>query len=110
MCFYCTQSDILYGIAKFSRRNKNKLTTFQPQKLKKREREIRAANLKQNLLVLIYKKSVLKFESKSHIKILNEIGPKTEPYGTPNRTFSLELNDVFILVLLPCLVVLINLN
>ena len=77
---------------------------------KKREKEIRTAGLKQNLLVLIYKKSVLKFESKSHIKILNEIGTKTEPYGTPNRTSSLELNDVFILVLLPCLVVLINLN
>ena len=33
--FYCTQSDILLcGIASFSRRNKNKLRTFQPQKWK----------------------------------------------------------------------------
>ena len=36
MCFYSTQSDILLcGIARFSRGNKNKLRTFQPQKLKK---------------------------------------------------------------------------
>ena len=36
VCFYCTQSDILLcGIAKFSRGNKNKLRTFQPQKWKK---------------------------------------------------------------------------
>ena len=36
MCFYRTQSDILLcGIARFSRGNKNKLRTFQPQKLKK---------------------------------------------------------------------------
>ena len=35
VCFYCTQSDILCGIAKFSRGNKNKLRTFQPQKWKK---------------------------------------------------------------------------
>ena len=36
VCFYCTQSDILLcGIARFSRGNKNKLRTFQPQKLKK---------------------------------------------------------------------------
>ena len=35
-CFYCTQSDILLcGIARFSRGNKNKLRTFQPQKGKK---------------------------------------------------------------------------
>ena len=71
---------------------------------KKEKKEIRTASLKQNLLVLIYKKSVLKFESKSHIKILNEIGPKTEPYGTPNRASSLELNDAFTLVLLPYLI------
>ena len=32
MCFYCTQSDILCGIARFSRENKNKLRTFHPQK------------------------------------------------------------------------------
>ena len=32
VCFYCTQSDILLcGIARFSRGNKNKLRTFQPQ-------------------------------------------------------------------------------
>ena len=36
VCLYCTQSDILLcGIARFSRRNKNKLRTFQPQKWKK---------------------------------------------------------------------------
>ena len=35
VCFYCTQSDILCGIAKFSRENKNKLGKFQPQKWKK---------------------------------------------------------------------------
>ena len=36
VCFYCTQSDILLcGIARFSRGNKNKLRTFQPQKWKK---------------------------------------------------------------------------
>ena len=36
VCFHCTQSDILLcGIAKFSRGNKNKLRTFQPQKWKK---------------------------------------------------------------------------
>ena len=36
VCFYCTQSDILLcGIARFSRENKNKLRTFQPQKWKK---------------------------------------------------------------------------
>ena len=35
VCFYCTQPDILlWGIARFSRGNKNKLRTFQPQKLK----------------------------------------------------------------------------
>ena len=33
--FYCTQSDILCGIARFSRGNKSKLRTFQPQKWKK---------------------------------------------------------------------------
>ena len=36
VCFYCTQSDILLcDIARFSRANKNKLRTFQSQKLKK---------------------------------------------------------------------------
>ena len=35
VCIYCTQSGILCGIAKFSRGNKNKLRTFQPQKQKK---------------------------------------------------------------------------
>ena len=36
VCFYCTQSDILLcSIASFSRGNKNKLRTFQPQKGKK---------------------------------------------------------------------------
>ena len=36
LCFYGTQSDILLcGIARFSRGNKNKLRTFQPQKWKK---------------------------------------------------------------------------
>ena len=36
VCFYCTQSDILLcDIARFSRGNKNKLRTFQPQKWKK---------------------------------------------------------------------------
>ena len=35
VCFYCTQSGILCGIAKFSRGNKNKLRTFKPQKWKK---------------------------------------------------------------------------
>ena len=36
VCFYRTQSDILLcGIARFSRGNKNKLRTFQPQKWKK---------------------------------------------------------------------------
>ena len=50
VCFYCTQSDILLcGIARFSRENKNKLRTFQPQKWKK----LRTASLKQNLPVLI---------------------------------------------------------
>ena len=35
-CFYCTQSDILLcNIARFSQANKNKLRTFQSQKLKK---------------------------------------------------------------------------
>ena len=58
VCFYCTQSDILLcGIARFSRANKNKLRTFQPQKWKK----LRRARLKQNLLVLIKKKSVNRF-------------------------------------------------
>ena len=33
VCFYSTKSDILLcGIARFSRGNKNKLRTFQPQK------------------------------------------------------------------------------
>ena len=54
MYFYCTQSEILLcGIARFSRGNKNKLTTFQPQKWKKK---IRTSSLKQNLVVLIKKK------------------------------------------------------
>ena len=36
VCFCCTQSDILLcNIARFSRANKNKLRTFQSQKLKK---------------------------------------------------------------------------
>ena len=36
VCFYCTQSDIFYcGTARFSRGNKNKLRTFQPQKWKR---------------------------------------------------------------------------
>ena len=36
VCFYCTQSTILLcGIARFSRLNKNKLRTFQPQKWKR---------------------------------------------------------------------------
>ena len=56
MCFYYTQSDILLcGIARFSRGNKNKLRTFQPQKWKK----LRTASLKQNLLVLIKKECIL---------------------------------------------------
>ena len=43
VCFYCIQSDILLcGIARFSRGNKNKLRTFQPQKWKKK---IRTASL-----------------------------------------------------------------
>ena len=37
VCFYCTQSDILCGIARFSWGNKNKLRTFQPQKWKKNQ-------------------------------------------------------------------------
>ena len=37
VCFYCTQPDILLcGIARFSRGNKGKLKTFQPQKWKKK--------------------------------------------------------------------------
>ena len=59
VCFYCTQYGILCGIAKFSRGNKNKLRTFQPQKWKK----LRTASLKQNVLVLIKKKSVMKTSS-----------------------------------------------
>ena len=36
VCFYCTHSDILFcGIARFSRGNKNKLRTSEPQKRKK---------------------------------------------------------------------------
>ena len=36
VCFYSTKPDILLcGIARFSRENKNKLRTFQPQKWKK---------------------------------------------------------------------------
>ena len=51
-CFYCTQSDILLcAISRFSWGNKNKLKTFQPQKLKKK----RTVSIKQNLLVLIKK-------------------------------------------------------
>ena len=45
VCFYCTQSDILFcRIARFSQGNKNKLRTYQPQKWKK----LRTASLKQN--------------------------------------------------------------
>ena len=52
VCFYSTQCDILLCvIARFSRRNKNKLRIFQPQKFQPQ------ASLKQNLLVLT-KKSV----------------------------------------------------
>ena len=35
VCFYFTHSDILCGIARSIRGNKNKLRTFQPQKWKK---------------------------------------------------------------------------
>ena len=53
VCFCCTQSGILLcGIARFSWENKNELRTFQSQKWKK----LRAASLKQNLLVLINKR------------------------------------------------------
>ena len=49
---FLKEKDILLcGITRFSRGNKNKLRTFQPQKWKK----IRTASLKQNLLVLIKK-------------------------------------------------------
>ena len=52
---WTAQSGILCGIANFSRGNKNKLRTFQPQKWK----ILRTASLKQNLLVLIKKNSVI---------------------------------------------------
>ena len=56
MCFYCIQSDILLcGIARFSRGNKNKLKHFSL----KKEKKLRTASLKQNLLVLLKKKSVM---------------------------------------------------
>ena len=48
---WTAQSGILCGIANFSRGNKNKLRTFQPQKWK----ILRTASLKQNLLVLVKK-------------------------------------------------------
>ena len=55
VCFYSTQSDILLcGIARFSRGNKNKLRTFQPQN----EKKLRTASLKQNLVVLIKKECI----------------------------------------------------
>ena len=55
---FLKEKDILLcGITRFSRGNKNKLRTFQPQKWKK----IRTVSLKQNLLVL-KKKSVIIFE------------------------------------------------
>ena len=39
-CFYCTQSDILLcAISRFNWGNKNKLKTFQPQKLKKKKEQ-----------------------------------------------------------------------
>ena len=64
MCFYCTQSDILLcGVARFSWGNKNKLSTCQFQKWKK----LRAASLKQNLLVLIKKR----VEYKLPVPIIN---------------------------------------
>ena len=58
VCFYFTQSDILlFGIARFSWWNKNKLRIFQ--KWKKKKKKKRTASLKQNLLVLgSYKKRV----------------------------------------------------
>ena len=55
VCFYYTQSNILLcGIARFSRGNKNKLRTFQPEKWKK----LRTASLKQSSLVLIKKEGI----------------------------------------------------
>ena len=51
-----TQSDILLcGIARFSWTNKNKLEHFSL----KNEKNLRTASLKQNLLVLIYKKECI---------------------------------------------------
>ena len=68
MCFYRTKSDILLcGIARFSRGNKNKLRTFQPQKGKK----LRTASLKQKLLVLI-KKGVIQAELLHSLKSLTK--------------------------------------
>ena len=55
--FCCTQSDtLLWGIARFSREDKNKLRTLQPQKWK----NLRTASLKQNLLVPIKKECTIK--------------------------------------------------
>ena len=57
VCFYCTQSYILLcGIAMFRRGNRTNQENFSL----KNETKLRTASLKQNLLVLIKKKSVNK--------------------------------------------------
>ena len=67
-CFYSTQSDILLcGIARFIRGNKKKLRTFRPQKWKK----LRAASLKQNLLVLVKKRVYLRITQNSTISVFS---------------------------------------
>ena len=68
MCFYCTQSDILLcGVVRFSRGNKNKLRTFQPQKWKK----IRTASLNENLLVLIKKECNSKANTHKVLRVIH---------------------------------------
>ena len=73
---FLKEKDILLcGITRFSRGNKNKLRTFQPQKWKK----LRTASLKQNLLVLIKKRvwchrkliflNFYSFHSKTKVKV-----------------------------------------
>ena len=65
--FLLYSSDILCGIAKFSRGNKNKLRTFQPQKWKK----IRTASLNENLLVLIKKECNSKANTHKVLRVIH---------------------------------------
>ena len=80
VCFYCTQSDILCGIAKFSRGNKNKLRTFQSQKWK----QIKNSQ-PQTKLTGSYKKRECSFFTYTLGTLLKHVADK-------NKTFAIILN------------------